>query len=64
MTALGERGYRACQLEGGIRGGRVYLAAHDEGIKASGLTFYDDDVIEFFHLADSGWDVMFLVVAG
>src|SRR5262245_14904844 len=45
---FGNRGYRAAQLESGIIGGRMYLAAYAQGFGASGLTFYDDDVIEFF----------------
>src|SRR5215468_389801 len=42
---FGNRGYRAAQLESGIIGGRMYLAAYAQGFGASGLTFYDDDVI-------------------
>ena len=45
---FGNRGYRAAQLESGIIGGKMYLAAYAQGFGASGLTFYDDDVIEFF----------------
>ncbi|HKQ72690.1 MAG TPA: SagB family peptide dehydrogenase [Blastocatellia bacterium] len=45
---FGNRGYRAAQLESGIIGGKLYLAAYAQGFGASGLTFYDDDVIEFF----------------
>ncbi|MCS7142861.1 MAG: SagB/ThcOx family dehydrogenase [Aigarchaeota archaeon] len=54
VKMLGERGYRACQLEAGVRAGRTYLAAYALGLGATGLTFYDDDVREFFspHAAD------------
>jgi SagB-type dehydrogenase family enzyme len=45
---FGNRGYRAAQLESGIIGGKLYLAAYAQGFGASGLTFYDDDVIKFF----------------
>jgi len=55
MTKLGEvlrtygnRGYRAAQLEGGIRAGKIYLSAYSQGLGASGSTFYDDAVTDFF----------------
>ena len=48
VERLGDRGYRAAQLEGGILGGNVYLAAYALGCGATGLTFLDDDVTEFF----------------
>jgi len=43
LDVLGERGYRAAQLEGGVRGGLVYLQATALGLRATGLTFYDDE---------------------
>jgi SagB-type dehydrogenase family enzyme len=46
LTALGDRGYRAAQLEAGIRAGRLYLGAYAQGLGATGLTFYDDEVTE------------------
>jgi nitroreductase len=48
LRALGDRGYRAAQLEAGIIAGRVYLAAYACGLGATGLTFYDDEVRAFF----------------
>lgn len=48
LDRFGNRGYRAAQLEGGILGGRLYLAAYAERLGATGLTFYDDDVTAFF----------------
>jgi SagB-type dehydrogenase family enzyme len=48
VAELGDRGYRAAQLEGGIRTGRAYLGATALGLGATGLTFYDDDVSAFF----------------
>ncbi|MBV8085824.1 MAG: nitroreductase family protein, partial [Chloroflexi bacterium] len=57
----GERGYRAAQLDGSIRGGRVYLAAYALGLAATGLTFYDDEVSELFETDEQ---VTFLVAAG
>jgi SagB-type dehydrogenase family enzyme len=44
LAAFGNRGYRAAQLEGGIRLGRIYLAATARGWGATGTTFYDEDV--------------------
>ncbi|CAN5145966.1 hypothetical protein BH20ACT9_BH20ACT9_07220 [soil metagenome] len=46
--ALGSRGYRAAQLQAGIVGGRLHLAAFALGFGASGLTFFDDDVRRAF----------------
>ncbi len=48
LRALRNRGYRAAQLEGGIRAGKVYLSAYSLGLGASGSTFYDDAVTDFF----------------
>jgi len=59
----GERGYRAAQLEGGIRGGRVYLKATELGLRATGLTFYDDEVAKLFGEPEDA-AVLFLVVVG
>jgi SagB-type dehydrogenase family enzyme len=43
----GDCGYRAAQLEAGIRVGRVYLGAFARGLGATASTFYDDDVTAF-----------------
>jgi SagB-type dehydrogenase family enzyme len=48
LQALGARGYRAAQLEGGIAAERLQLAAFALGLGATGLTFLDDDVSAFF----------------
>ena len=48
LGALGNRGYRTAQLEGGIAAGKIYLSAYALGLGASGSTFYDDAVTEFF----------------
>lgn len=45
---LGDRGYRAAELEAGITAGRIYLAAEAHRLGATGLTFYDDEVTGFF----------------
>ncbi|MEK6711514.1 MAG: SagB/ThcOx family dehydrogenase [Nitrospinota bacterium] len=64
LAGLGGRGYRAAQLEAALMGGRLYLAAEGMGFGASGLTFYDDDVVSFFGPAARGKDVMFLLLLG
>jgi SagB-type dehydrogenase family enzyme len=64
LEAFGNRGYRAAQIEGGILGGRVYLCAYGLGLGASGLTFFDDEVTDFFSPHAKGKSVMFLVAAG
>jgi hypothetical protein len=47
-TCDGNRGYRATQLEASVTGGKLYLAAYAQRLGASGLTFFDDDVTDFF----------------
>jgi SagB-type dehydrogenase family enzyme len=47
MSGYGPRGYRAAQLEAGMRAGRLYLGAYACGFGATGLTFYDDEVRKF-----------------
>jgi SagB-type dehydrogenase family enzyme len=61
---FGNRGYRAAQLESGIIGGKIYLAAYAQGFGASGLTFYDDDVVEFFSPRAQGDSAIFQVAIG
>jgi len=64
LERYGNRGYRAAQLEASIMGGKLYLAAYAQGLGASGLTFFDDDVTEFFSPSAAGKSVMFLVAVG
>jgi SagB-type dehydrogenase family enzyme len=64
LARLGNRGYRAAQLEAAIRGGKTYLVAFTLGIGATGLTFFDDDVTEFFSPHAAGKSVMFLMAIG
>jgi SagB-type dehydrogenase family enzyme len=64
LERYGNRGYRATQLEAGIIGGRLYLAAYAQRLGASGLTFYDDDVISFFSPHARGKSAIFLVALG
>ncbi len=64
LARLGNRGYRAVQLEAGILGGRLYLAAYAQRLGATGLTFYDDDVVEFFSPHAAAKAAIFLVTLG
>ena len=64
LQRYGNRGYRAAQLEGGLIGGKLYLGAYAQRIGASGLTFFDDDVTDFFSPHAEGKSVMFLVALG
>jgi SagB-type dehydrogenase family enzyme len=64
LERYGNRGYRAAQLEAGILGGKLYLAAYAQGLGASGLTFYDDDVVNFFSPHAKGKSAIFLVALG
>jgi len=62
--AFGDRGYRLANLEAGLAGGRAYLAAYALGFGASGLTFYDRLVAEFFAPAAAGLDGIFVTALG
>jgi len=64
LDRLGNRGYRAVQLEAGILGGKLYLAAYAQRLGATGLTFYDDDVTRFFSPHAEGKSAIFLVAVG
>ena len=64
LSAFGNRGYRAAQLEAGIVGGKLYLAAYAQKLGATGLTFYDDDVVNFFAPHAKGKSAIFLVACG
>lgn len=64
VATYGNRGYRATQLEAGLLGGRLYLAAYAQRLGASGLTFYDDDVVNFFSPHAKGKSAIFLVALG
>ncbi|HEY6363990.1 MAG TPA: nitroreductase family protein, partial [Candidatus Binatia bacterium] len=64
LARFGNRGYRAAQLEASIVAGKLYLAAYAQRLGASGLTFFDDDVTDFFSPHASGKSVMFLLALG
>jgi SagB-type dehydrogenase family enzyme len=64
LDRFGNRGYRAAQLEAGILGGKLYLAAYAQRLGATGLTFYDDDVTEFFSPHAANKSAIFLMAVG
>jgi SagB-type dehydrogenase family enzyme len=64
ISSLGDRGYRAAQFEAGVRAGKVYLSSYSLGIGASGSTFYDDAVTEFFSPHAKGKSAMIAVGVG
>ncbi|MBI4589900.1 MAG: SagB/ThcOx family dehydrogenase [Candidatus Rokubacteria bacterium] len=64
LERLGNRGYRLANLEAGIIGGRCYLGAYAQGFGASGLTYYDGDVVRFFSPHARGKDALFVTVLG
>jgi SagB-type dehydrogenase family enzyme len=64
LERFGNRGYRAVQLEAGLLGGKLYLAAYAQHLGATGLTFYDDDVTEFFSPHATGKSSIFLMAVG
>jgi len=64
LERYGNRGYRAVQLEAGTIGGKMYLTAYAQRLGATGLTFFDDDVTNFFSPHAEGKSAIFLVAIG
>jgi len=64
LERCGNRGYRVVQLEAGAIGGRMYLAAYAQRLGATGLTFFDDDVVNFFSPHAKGKSAIFLLAIG
>jgi len=64
LERYGNRGYRAVQLEAGAIGGRMYLAAYAQHLGATGLTFFDDDVVKFFSPHAKDKSAIFLLAIG
>ncbi len=64
LDKFGSRGYRVAQMEAGIIGGKIYLAAYAMKRGATGLTFYDDDVTEFFSPHAAGKSCIFVTSIG
>jgi len=64
LERYGNRGYRVVQLEAGAIGGRIYLAAYAQHLGTTGLTFFDDDVINFFSPHARDKSAIFLLAIG
>jgi SagB-type dehydrogenase family enzyme len=64
LASSGDRGYRLVNLAAGLAGGRAYLAAYSLGFGASGLTFYDAEVVRFFSPHAAGEDAIFVTALG
>jgi SagB-type dehydrogenase family enzyme len=64
LATSGERGYRLANLDAGVAGGRAYLAAYASGFGATGLTFYDTEVVRFFAPHAAGLDTIFVTALG
>ncbi|MDA4130708.1 MAG: SagB/ThcOx family dehydrogenase [Thaumarchaeota archaeon] len=64
LRALGNRGYRVAQLEAGIVAGKTYLSSYSLKLGASGSTFYDDAVTEFFSPHASANSAMIAIGVG
>jgi SagB-type dehydrogenase family enzyme len=64
LDRFGNRGYRIAQLEASVMAGKIYLAAYALKRGATGLTFYDNTVTQFFSPHAAGKQVMFLIALG
>lgn len=64
LEQWGNRGYRLANLQAGVMGGRAYLAAYGQGFGATGLTFYDREVVRFFEAHAQGLDAIFVTALG
>jgi SagB-type dehydrogenase family enzyme len=64
LDRWGNRGYRLANLEAGLIGGRLYLGAYAQRFGATGLTFYDRAVVEFFSPHAAGKDALFVTALG
>jgi SagB-type dehydrogenase family enzyme len=64
LGRYGNRGYRLVQMEAGITGGNLYLGAYALGRGASGLTFFDDEVVHTFSSHSDGMEAIFVVALG
>jgi hypothetical protein len=64
LRTFGNRGYRASQFEAGIIAGKIYLSAYAQQLGASGSTFFDDAVTEFFSPHAKDKSTMIAVGAG
>ena len=63
--ALGDRGYRLAQFESSLTAGRLYLATYaHRDLGGTGLTFFNDEVTEFFSPRAAGQTPTFLYTLG
>ncbi|TMI24545.1 SagB/ThcOx family dehydrogenase [Candidatus Bathyarchaeota archaeon] len=63
MTDL-DSGLKSLEFEAGVRVGKIYLSSYAVGIGASGSTFFDDAVTEFFSPHANGKSPMIAVGVG
>ena len=65
MEGAGPDAYRLAQLEAGIVGQRLALAACASGIGACGIgSFYDEEARLFLGLLHTGWEVLYAIALG
>ena len=64
LETLGNRGYRVVEFEAGVTAGKVYLSSYSQKLGASGSTFYDDAVTEFFSPHALGKSCMIVIGVG
>jgi SagB-type dehydrogenase family enzyme len=65
MHGIGPDIYRLANLEAGIAGQRLALAAAAAGVGSCGIgTFYDDEIRAFLGIAQTGWEVMYVYTLG
>ncbi len=64
LERFGNRGYRLANLEAGLIGGRLYLAAYAQRFGATGLTFYDRAVVDFFSPHAASKEAIFVTALG
>ena len=64
LDRFGNRGYRLANLEAGRVGGGLYLGAYAQRFGATGLTFYDAEVVRFFSPHAAGKDAIFVTALG
>jgi len=65
MNGAGPDAYRLAHLEAGLIGQRMYIAATAMklGCRAIGA-FYDEEIRRFFGLAQTGWDIVYVMTVG
>lgn len=64
LSRYGNRGYRVAQFEAGVIAGKAYLCAYAQRLGCTGLTFYDDDVTNFFSPHAKGKSCMLVTALG